>query len=450
MNILKNRFNKTKNLFYIVLLSVLIFASCSSNKDNRNRVVELPEIDENTETEITIWSWNVAAKALIETAKTFNEKYPKIKINVQEFGGPPQLYEKAGVSLSSGQGMPDIMTIESDFIQTYAETYPRMFLDLKNLAPENIDEIVDPSKVPTSYDSEGRLISIPWDSGPVVVYYREDLFRQAGINPNSIETYEDLIRVGKELQTKLPNIKLTGFGFTRDDGIWRQLMVQNNVYYLDTNGNIALSSKRAVESMEMVKRLIDEGLVFNTVDWNSGIIAHKNGDIALSFYGGWWGGTMKDQMPEMKGKWRIMPMPAYTKGGVRASSLGGSTLTITAAEDIKMAAAWAFIEHSLLTVDSQLLMYDKFGLFPSYLPAYEDDRFKQPDPYFGNQNYNEILGEVTKHIPPAIYNSEDYSDLRNIAVSAYEEIINNNSDIQKTLDRAAQQAQSVTGRNIIK
>ena len=95
-------------------------------------------------------------------------------------------------------------------------------------------------------------------------------------------------------------------------------------------------------------------------------------------------------------------------------------------------------------------MYEKFGLFPSYLPAYEDERFKQPDPYFGDQNYNELLGTVTKNIPPALYNSDDYSDLRNVAVSAYEEIINNNSDIQETLDAAAQQANSITGRKIIK
>ena len=64
--------------------------------------------------------------------------------------------------------------------------------------------------------------------------------------------------------------------------------------------------------------------------------------------------------------------------------------------------------------------------------------------------YNELLGKVTKNIPPALYNSDDYSDLRNVAVSAYEEIINNNSDIQETLDAAAQQANSITGRKIIK
>ncbi|MEI0531813.1 extracellular solute-binding protein [Brachyspira pilosicoli] len=435
----------------ICLVSVTIMMmACSGNKPAEQTVVELPTIDANTETEITVWGWNVAAKALMETAKTFNEKYPKIKINVQEFGGPPQLYEKAGVVLSSGQGIPDVMQIESDFIQTYVETYPQRFLDMKTLAPADLDSKVDPSKVPTSYDSEGRLTSIPWDSGPVIVYYREDLFRQAGIDPAAIKTYDDLIQAGKDLQAKLPNVKLTGFSFTQDDGIWRTLMVQNNIYYLDTNGNITLSSPKAVESMQLVKRLIDEGLVLNTVNWDTGIRAHKNGEIAISFNGGWWGGTMKDQMPEMKGKWRAMEMPAYTEGGVRSSSLGGSTLTVTATDPIKQAAAWAFVEHSLLNVDSQLLMYEKFGLFPSYLPAYEDERFKQPDPYFGNQNYNELLGNVTKNIPPAIYNSDDYSDLRNVAVSAYEEIINNNSDIQATLDAAAEQANSITGRQIVK
>ena len=342
------------------------------------------------------------------------------------------------------------MQIESDFIQTYVETYPQRFLDMKTLAPADLDSKVDPSKVPTSYDSEGRLTSIPWDSGPVVVYYREDLFRQAGIDPAAIKTYDDLIQAGKDLQAKMPNVKLTCFGFTQDDGIWRTLMVQNNVYYLDTNGNITLSSPKAVESMQLVKRLIDEGLVLNTTSWDAGIRAHKNGEIAISFNGGWWGGTMKDQMPEMKGKWRAMKMPAFNLNGARASSHGGSTLAITSLDPIKQSASWAFIEHSLLSVDSQLLMYDKFGLFPSYLPVYDDERFNTADPYFGNQFYNQLLGEVTREIPPAIFTSDDYSEIRNIAVSVYEDILNNNSDIQNTLNNAANQISSSTGRKIAK
>ena len=227
-------------------------------------------------------------------------------------------------------------------------------------------------------------------------------------------------------------------------------MVQNNVYYLNRDGDITISSPKAVESIKILRRLIDEGLALNTVNWDGTIRANKNGEVATYIIGAWWGGTMKDQMPEMKGKWRAMKMPAFNLNGARASSHGGSTLAITSLDPIKQAASWAFIEHSLLSVDSQLLMYDKFGLFPSYLPAYEDERFNTPDPYFGNQLYNQLLGEVTREIPPAIFTSDDYSEVRNIAVSVYEDILNNNSDIQNTLNNAANQISSSTGRKIAK
>ena len=126
---------KKLSIFLLLVSVTIMISACSGGNKTEQTVVDLPTIDANTETELNVWGWNVAAKALIETAKTFNEKYPKIKINVQEFGGPPQLYEKAGVVLSSGQGIPDVMQIESDFIQTYVETYPQRFLDLKTLAP---------------------------------------------------------------------------------------------------------------------------------------------------------------------------------------------------------------------------------------------------------------------------------------------------------------------------
>ena len=154
-------------------------------------------------------------------------------------------------------------------------------------------------------------------------------------------------------------------------------------------------------------------------------------------------------MPEMKGKWGIMPMPAYTKGGIRASSHGGSTLTITASDPVKQAAAWAFVEHSLLNVDNQILMYKNYGLFPSYLPVYDDPRFQEADEYFG-EGFNQMLGQITKEIPAAIYTSSDYSEVRNICVGAYEAILNNNADIEKTLQDSAQQISSATGRKIAK
>ena len=431
-------------LISIILSSILIL-SCENSK-TKQTVSKLPTIDENTETEITIWAWNVAAKALVESAKSFNEKYPKIKVNVQEYGLAQNVYERYSVILSSGVGVPDIIQIESDYVQTFAETYPQYFFDMNGYI--DIDGKVDPSKISTSYDSEGKLVSIPWDSGPVVMFYREDLFNQAGIDINSIITFEDYISAGKKLKEKFPNITMTGLPFTQDENLFRCLLVANKSYYLNNKGEITVASSKAIETLQMIKRLIDEGVAKNTINWDGGIVANKNGELASWIMGGWWGGTIKDQMPEMKGKWKIAPIPAFPDGA-RASSSGGAGLSITASEPIKQAAALEFIKESLMNVDNQLMMYEKYSLFPSYLPTYDDERFLKSDDYFGD-DFNKILANVTKEIPNVIYASKDFAEIKNTVVSVYEDVLNNNRDIKSALEQAASQISGATGRKIVK
>ena len=431
-------------LISIILSSILIL-SCGDTK-TKQTVSKLPTIDENTETEITVWAWNVAAKALVESAKSFNEKYPKIKVNVQEYGLAQNVYERYSVILSSGVGVPDIIQIESDYVQTFAETYPQYFFDMNGYI--DIEGKVDPSKISTSYDSEGKLVSIPWDSGPVVMFYREDLFNQAGIDINSIITFEDYISAGKKLKEKFPNITMTGLPFTQDENLFRCLLVANKSYYLNNKGEITVASSKAIETLQMIKRLIDEGVAKNTINWDGGIVANKNGELASWIMGGWWGGTIKDQMPEMKGKWKIAPIPAFPDGA-RASSSGGAGLSITASEPIKQAAALEFIKESLINVDNHLMMYEKYSLFPSYLPTYDDERFLKSDDYFGD-DFNKILADVTKEIPNVIYASKDFAEIKNTVVSVYEDVLNNNRDIKSALEQAASQISGATGRKIVK
>lgn len=431
-------------LISIILSSILIL-SCGDTK-TKQTVSKLPTIDENTETEITVWAWNVAAKALVESAKSFNQKYPKIKVNVQEYGLAQNVYERYSVILSSGVGVPDIIQIESDYVQTFAETYPQYFFDMNGYI--DIEGKVDPSKISTSYDSEGKLVSIPWDSGPVVMFYREDLFNQAGIDINSIITFEDYISAGKKLKERFPNITMTGLPFTQDENLFRCLLVANKSYYLNNKGEITVASSKAIETLQMIKRLIDEGVAKNTINWDGGIVANKNGELASWIMGGWWGGTIKDQMPEMKGKWKIAPIPAFPDGA-RASSSGGAGLSITASEPIKQAAALEFIKESLMNVDNQLMMYEKYSLFPSYLPTYDDARFLKSDDYFGD-DFNKILADVTKEIPNVIYASKDFAEIKNTVVSVYEDVLNNNRDIKSALEQAASQISGATGRKIVK
>src|SRR5207248_3126385 len=48
----------------------------------------------------------------------------------------------------------------------------------------------------------GRLYAFPWDSGPMALFYRRSVFKQAGINPNSIQTWNDYYKAGLKLKAQ--------------------------------------------------------------------------------------------------------------------------------------------------------------------------------------------------------------------------------------------------------
>ena len=98
-------------IIFLFLLSVLSFISCSKKTSDSNSDA-WTEITPETETTIEVWAWNVAANHLEDTVPSFNAKYPKIKVNVTEFGGPPALKQKLFVSLGGNGELPNVVQME--------------------------------------------------------------------------------------------------------------------------------------------------------------------------------------------------------------------------------------------------------------------------------------------------------------------------------------------------
>ncbi|MBW5380283.1 extracellular solute-binding protein, partial [Brachyspira hampsonii] len=111
-------------------------------------------------------------------------------------------------------------------------------------------------------------------------FYRADLFEKAGIDVNSIVTWEDFIEAGKKLQAALPNTKMVGFSYTTGfSSFIRAMMLQQDRDYFDQDGKIAIYSKEGIEAAKMMQRLVNEGITFDTTDWTGTIRASKTDDI---------------------------------------------------------------------------------------------------------------------------------------------------------------------------
>ena len=397
----------------------------------------------NVKGDITVWAWNIAAKSLASNVDGFKKLYPNVNVKVEDIGRL-DVYDKLTTGLAAGgAGLPDVVAIESDHMDVYTSKFPDGLADLTERASK-YEKDFDPSKWANS-KAKGKIRSIPWDSGPVGVFYRTDLFEKAGVDASKIETWDDFIDAGKKVQAANPGVKMLTIDFTKDDGLFRMILGQQGKYYFTQDGKIDLTSPEAVNAMTIIKKLNDAGLLLNSSGWDGTVAANKNSKVAAQIFGVWWSGTIASEAPDLKGKWDVMPIPAVTKGGSRASNLGGSTLAIPA-KTKNLDAAWAFVEYSMATKEGQNNIIKNFGIWPSYIPAYSDPFYNEPQAYFNNKPIWKMFTDEVAKLKPTYYTSDNDKGLA-VGADAQGAVLSG-TDPAAALKKAADTLKQQTGRDL--
>ena len=392
--------------------------------------------------DITVTAWDVAAEALQGAVAGFNEQYPNVTVTVENLGNQ-QVYDRglAGCA-AGGADLPDVYAVENNEAEVFWNRFPGCFTDLNTLGASEIRAEFPDFKW-TELTLGDQVFAVPWDSGPVVTFYRRDLYEQAGISPDDIETWDDFIAAGRTLD-EATGAKMLWFDFS-DDGVWRQLANQNGCFYFDDAGEtITANQPGCVAAMDTMKKLYDAEVV-EIVDWNGAIQAIKGDTLAGAVFGGWYVGTIQGNAPEQEGNWGVYPMPASEAGGVRAANLGGSALAIPASSD-NPEAAMAFIRYALASTEGQVGMLENFGLVPSYLPALEDPYVQEGVPYWGDEAIWEEILATLGEIPQA-RGTQYFQEARQIVTNTLSQYLSENAydSAQAAMDEAANQIAGATG-----
>lgn len=392
--------------------------------------------------EITVHSWNIAAEALADLVPGFNELYPNVTVTVEDLGNQ-QVFDRglAGCA-AGGRDLPDVYSIENNEAEVFWNRFPTCFIDLTTLGAEELREDF-PNFKWTELTVGEQIFAIPWDSGPVVTFYRRDLYEEAGISADEIETWDDFIEAGQALD-EATGAKMLWFDFS-DDGVWRQLANQNGCFYFDEAGSeVTVNQPGCVDAMETMKALYDAE-VAAIVDWNGAIQEIRNGTLAGAVFGAWYVGTIQTNAPDQEGNWGVYQMPASEAGGVRAANLGGSALAIPASSQ-NPEAAMAFIEYALATTEGQVSMLQNQGLVPSYLPALEDPYIQEPVAYWGDQPIWQDILATLGEIPQA-RGTQYFQEARQIVTNTLSQYLTQNAyeDAQAAMDDAAQQISGAVG-----
>lgn len=402
---------------------------------------------------ITLWGWSFGVLFDSGLVDEFKAEYPDIEVEWVNYA-TNDTYQNLKLALSAGGG-PDVAQIESSHLPG--------FIELGGLA--DMTHLVLPYKDKmnaykwTYATKDGKIYAMPWDSGPVVLFYRRDIFEAAGL-PSDPETVEELVstwdkffEVCKTIYEKtgspcFAQNKAQNYGRMYESVLWQQ-----GLGYYNEKGEITVNAPGNVATLEMFGKFWDAGIVSDELEWTEGWI-NAFGDaekpLATHLEACWMGNGLKLWLAkDQDSKWGAVLMPAMKEGQPRAANSGGSNMVILE-ESQNKDAAWAFIEFMLGRERSQLMQLAYADFFPALETTYNDPLFVQPDPFYGGQRIREVYRRAALQIPVA-YIYGPYKELMSGHVAtAIQKYATGQMSAQDALNEAAEAISAETGMPIAK
>lgn len=339
----------------------------------------------------------------------FQKEYPDIKIEWVNYP-PAEVANQMGLAIQGGSGGPDLGITENASIGRLVE------LDgLMDLTPKLEPYVAQLNEFALKEGSkEGKYYCTPWDIGPVVTFYRRDIFKAAGLSDDPEEvskmvaTWDSYLQTCKTIKDKtgLPCFalnKANNYG----DYFFNMTWEQGLDLYKD--GKLLIDQPQYAETLNKLGEFWKADVVTDTLEWTDNWYAEMNAKIddpnvkpvATTVIAAWMGNFLKTWIAaDQKGNWGVALMPAFTEGGTRSANQGGSCAFIPA-KSTNPDAAWAFIEFMLLNKANHVKIFEYSDYFPAYQATYDDPLFTQPDEYFGGQVTRTLFADVAKQIPVA-------------------------------------------------
>ncbi len=152
---------------------------------------------------LTFWAWGPHVDAVNkEIGPAFNKLHPNVTVEATSMG-PWDLMDKFYTSIVTGKGLPDSANLVRRVIAKYL--IPELLYDFTSFVePRRKDFPASLLKDVTS--SDGKILAIPPDYGPGVVYYDIALAKKLNVDVTKIKTWQDYYELTKRLSASNPDV----------------------------------------------------------------------------------------------------------------------------------------------------------------------------------------------------------------------------------------------------
>lgn len=344
--------------------------------------------------EILFWSW---LPNLQTTIDLFEKANPDIKVTLENVGSGEEEYTKIQNATDAGSGGPDVAQVTYDALPSFA--IRGALADIEANTDADLDELFLPGVLGNVRVGEVTY-GVPQDFGPGVMYYRADVFDDAGVQvPETWDEFASAARTIRESGDRYItylDAGLAGFPYM---GMWQMGAAP---WSLDgTDVTIDLGGSGSQDWADYWTQLNnDELLVHSTMGSDEWFRQMGDGQIATWVIGAWGLQALQNNLPDNAGLWRVAPMPTW-EAGVAASAQFGGSATVVLEQSQKKEAATRFalwLNSDPVAVES--LKKDQ-GLLPTTKAAWDDPDFLDEEiDYLGGQPARQVFAQAAADTTP--------------------------------------------------
>jgi len=255
------------------------------------------------------------------------------------------------------------------------------------------------------YTSRGRIFGLPHDVHPVLLAYRADLVEAAGIDVSQIETWDDYFRVMAPLMADddgdgRPDRYLLEFSEIRPTEIII-LMLQNGGQIFDEDNRPTFANERNARLLATLITWVtgpNRRCLEVPPSSASGHRQRLEGAVIGTIAPDWMLGMWKIENPGLAGKIKVMPLPAWERGGRRVSVAQGCMMGISKTS-AQIDLAWELALYLYTSAEVAEELFATNCIISPVKALWDEPFYDQPDPFFGGQKIGRLYIDYAPQIP---------------------------------------------------
>jgi ABC-type glycerol-3-phosphate transport system substrate-binding protein len=273
--------------------------------------------------------------------RTFEQEHPNITVEFEGVG-PAQAKEKLLTEIAGGNA-PDAAFVDASFVQDLGSRGALVNLDGYIAGSDDVatEDYVEGFRNTALY--QGNMYGLPFDGETTGLFYRTDLFREAGIE-DPPATWDEFEQAAAELTKPSENQYGVAMFSSEAAYYFYPWLWQAGGDVLTPDGqHMALDSPEATKAAEFyvdIARKYAPPDYLPTDSWE-GRVTFASGKAAMYIAGNWFAGNTILEFPDIDGKWASAPLPRGDAGC--ATTLAGDSL-IVLNDSQQQDAAWMWIE----------------------------------------------------------------------------------------------------------